>query len=71
MTIGKPRLWLVDDPVGETMALLDDLPFPILVVLLIVVASRAVEERALTPAGRLWLLNVIRRVLFLVLDQAA
>jgi hypothetical protein len=71
MTIGKPRLWLADDPVSETMSILDDLPFPILVVLLIVVASRAVEERALTPAGRLWLLNVIRRVLFLVLDQAA
>jgi hypothetical protein len=62
MPDSRSHLQLLDDPVAETLALLNQLPFPVMAVVLLVALRRAVNERALPPASRLFLLHVVHRL---------
>ena len=67
----RPHLRLVDDPVSETLVLLDGLSFPLMMLVLLVVAKRAEQEGTLTPAERIWLLRLIQHALFVPAERAA
>ncbi|MBN1122792.1 MAG: hypothetical protein JXJ17_17075 [Anaerolineae bacterium] len=71
MNYHKPQLYLVDDPVAETMALLQSQPFPFMVLILLAALRQAEVERDLSPAARIAFLMTVQHILVKAAHRAA